>query len=391
MAFRPFFLGASLYAVIALSLWGLSLIDVSPGFQPQGGWSAWSAHEIVFGMIQGVVIGFLLTTSRNWTKLSDPTLQSVRLIFITWLSARIAWLWADMPHGLLALLDIATPILAAHSLARTLMAGEQASGEDNQGHNWPFVMVLLVFALAQGLYHFLLYQQSAYVDTLQKIAVLLMMAMVLWISNRALPFFTHVRLSVPLPLLPPRLKVLSMSLTWLLVPCYLLHALLKPLSFSQAAEAVAYLTTAVAALAALSQLNLFRLFYRSGVLSEPMLWSIYSAYLWMLAGLLMLSLSFWYSLPWLHTVLVGLFIMVFSMMARVSMGYTGREVTALPGITLSFWLLQLAGLSRVAANWATHPEPLYLLGIVCLLIPMMIFLRHYLPILLNPRVDGKPF
>ncbi|CCG07458.1 NnrS [Pararhodospirillum photometricum DSM 122] len=65
-AFRPFFLGAGLYAVVVMGLWLLVLQGrlVIPGpFAPLG----WHAHEMLFGFAGAAVAGFVLTASPSWT------------------------------------------------------------------------------------------------------------------------------------------------------------------------------------------------------------------------------------------------------------------------------------------------------------------------------------
>ena len=61
--FRPFFLGAGVWAVIAMALWIGSLAGVwqlVPGY----GALAWHAHEMLFGYGSAVVAGFLLKIGR---------------------------------------------------------------------------------------------------------------------------------------------------------------------------------------------------------------------------------------------------------------------------------------------------------------------------------------
>src|SRR5215467_3457060 len=64
--FRPFFLGASIWAAVAVPLWlgtyaeGLALpTKLAP--------PVWHAHEMVFGYAAATVAGFLLTAIPNWT------------------------------------------------------------------------------------------------------------------------------------------------------------------------------------------------------------------------------------------------------------------------------------------------------------------------------------
>ena len=76
--FRPFFLGASVWAAFAMALWVpmlSGLIVLPTAFDPV----SWHAHEFLFGYLGAVVAGFLLTAVPNWTG---------RLPIVGWRSAR---------------------------------------------------------------------------------------------------------------------------------------------------------------------------------------------------------------------------------------------------------------------------------------------------------------
>ena len=72
LGFRPFYLLAGLFAVVAVPLWvaaytGMLSIDgYLAGF-------AWHQHEMLFGFAVAVIAGFLLTAVRNWTGCATPT------------------------------------------------------------------------------------------------------------------------------------------------------------------------------------------------------------------------------------------------------------------------------------------------------------------------------
>jgi uncharacterized protein involved in response to NO len=57
--FRPFFLGAGIWAATSMALWLLVLsgrISLTPPFD-------WHAHEMVFGYLSAAMAGFLLTAA----------------------------------------------------------------------------------------------------------------------------------------------------------------------------------------------------------------------------------------------------------------------------------------------------------------------------------------
>ncbi len=67
LGFRPFFLAALAFGVIAMLVW---LVVFSRFIElPLAGLSplAWHGHEMIFGYSMAVITGFLLTAVRNWT------------------------------------------------------------------------------------------------------------------------------------------------------------------------------------------------------------------------------------------------------------------------------------------------------------------------------------
>ena len=387
ISFRPFFLAASLFITLAFALWALvlsnSFSSVLASYQPYGGWFSWHSHEMIFGFVQAIAIGFLLTASRNWAGQAGISSAFIKLLVASWLLARIAWLIPTSPPLLIALFDSATPLFAALGLAQTLRGGERDNGKGSQRHNWPFVGLMIAFALVQIFFHTLLLTMPQYLSLLMQAAVLMMAAMTLWVSGRVLPFFTRARLQTQPPIIPQGLLNLSMISSWLLIPLLLASQLLAEVYWLN------IITAIIAVIAACSQGYRLSLFYRQGVSAEPMLWSLYCAYSWIIIGFVLLAVSLVIEspLPWLHAItLGGLLTMIISMMARISLGHTGRAIVALKGIPSAFIAIQVATLIRI-----TLPSTMgYVAALVLVLAAMIIFLIHYLPILIKPREDGSP-
>lgn len=64
LGFRPFFLGGSVFALLAVLLWAGVLAGViAPS--PAGGMLAWHRHEMLYGFAAAIVAGFLLTAVQN--------------------------------------------------------------------------------------------------------------------------------------------------------------------------------------------------------------------------------------------------------------------------------------------------------------------------------------
>jgi uncharacterized protein involved in response to NO len=87
--FRPFFLGATVWAVIAMLLWlpqflgGLTLPTVMGPLD-------WHIHELLYGYVAAVVAGFLLTAIPNWTGRLPVTGAPLAALALLWLGGRVA-------------------------------------------------------------------------------------------------------------------------------------------------------------------------------------------------------------------------------------------------------------------------------------------------------------
>ncbi len=77
------------------------------------------------------------------------------------------------------------------------------------------------------------------------------------------------------------------------------------------------------------------------------------------------------------------------MMARVSLGHTGRALEVPGSVRLAFALMLVAGLSRVLLPLTPLPYTfsIYAAGSLWVL-SWLLFLLHYSRILISPRVDG---
>lgn len=96
LGFRPFYLVAAWAAVLLMPLW---LLVYSGRLSPVSGLAPthWHAHEMLFGMMSAVIVGFLFTAGRNWTGLQTPRGPYLGCFVLLWISARVAALLAPYP------------------------------------------------------------------------------------------------------------------------------------------------------------------------------------------------------------------------------------------------------------------------------------------------------
>ena len=129
--------------------------------------------------------------------------------------------------------------------------------------------------------------------------------------------------------------------------------------------------------------------------AEPLLWILHLSLAWIPVALLLLALGQFGLLPataWLHAAGVGAMGgLILGVMSRVALGHTGRPLVLPAGIASAFVLIHVGAALRVTAAASVGPWlPLIAVGTICWVIAYGLFVLRYTPILLAPRVDGRP-
>lgn len=96
LGFRPFYLLASAFAALSIALWALQFSGWLGRPYLQG--AIWHAHEMIFGFVLAVVVGFLLTAGRNWSNLPTPTGARLAALAALWLAGRVLVLKIGRAH-----------------------------------------------------------------------------------------------------------------------------------------------------------------------------------------------------------------------------------------------------------------------------------------------------
>ena len=376
LGFRPFFLLGAVLAALAIPLWIAALQGWAlPA--PVGGWLAWHRHELVFGFAGAIIAGFLLTAVQTWTGRPSLSGRPLALLVGLWLLGRLSW-WLPSAWPLL-LFNLAFLLAVAGVMARLLWAVRQR-------RNYPIVLVLALLA-AVDLLNLLgvLLQHDAWQRQGSQAAIWLVAAMMTLIGGRVIPFFTQRGLG--------RLEMVQ-PWAWLdlalLVGTLLLALLTGAGLLLQPHWGGAVL---LLALGLGHGIRLQRWFDR-GLLRVPLLWSLHLAYAWMV--LACLGLALWHAgvaLPFsqaLHALTVGAMAgLILAMLARVSLGHTGRPLELPRGFAVAFVLLNLAALLRVLGVSFAYQPALWLAALAWGL-AFAQFLYCYGPMLCRTRADGHP-
>ena len=375
LGFRPFFLAAGIWAVLLMALWMLVLT----GRLDLGTWSplVWHGHEMLFGYTVAVIAGFLLTAAQNWTGIRTPSGAPLAVLFLLWLAGRLAFLAPGLPPAGVALVDLVFLPMLAGVLARPILKARQL-------HNYPFPIMLLALTAANALVHLEVLGWTASSASLGlHLAVYVVVTMIVVMGGRVIPSFTDNKLG-------------TRSRRWPVVERLVLPSTLAALLAALFAPdlIVTALLTAIAAV-----MHLIRLagWYTHKYWSVPLLWVLHLGYAWIALGFALLALSAagfdGAAGSALHAFTAGgIGVLTLGMMARVSLGHTGRLLEPAPLMTLAFIEIGLAALLRVAVPLffpASHAAAMTASGLLWI-VGFGLFAVLYAPVLLRPRVDGKP-
>ncbi|MDP1644073.1 MAG: NnrS family protein [Thiobacillus sp.] len=375
LGFRPFFLAAGLFAIVLLGLWLAILQDrITTGYLAP---AVWHGHEMLFGYTVAVIAGFLLTAAQNWTGIRTPAGTPLAALFLLWLAGRLSFLVPGLPAGLVAAVDLLFLPVLALTLAWPIIKAKQLS-------NAPFPIMLLALAAANALVHGeALGWTAATASTGLHLATYVVVTMMVVMSGRVIPSFTDNKLRTH----ARRWKAIE----WL-VPVATLGALVAALVAPDS-----LVTALLAAIAAAVHVIRLTGWYTGKFWSVPLLWILHLGYAWIALGFALLALSAAGGSAAagasLHAFTAGgIGVLTLGMMARVSLGHTGRLLEAAPLMTLAFVAINLTALIRVALPLlfpAAYVQSMMAAGLVWVA-AFGLFVVVYTPMLLRPRVDGKP-
>jgi uncharacterized protein involved in response to NO len=335
---------------------------------------------MVFGYAMAVIAGFLLTAVKNWTGVQTLHGYPLLILFLPWFAARCLLLFggagmllwaaiADLLFNLILLVALAYPVFKVRQfkqvgiLSKVLLL---------MLANLLFYAGLLApypWGLQAGLYS----------------GVYLVMALIFVMSRRVLPFFVERGLDDSVTV-TNRAWLDGASL--LLFIAFWLADILQPGSL------------VVASLAAvLCLLHGVRLagWYAVGIWEKPLLWVLFLAYFSLIVGFALkaaTAVTAVSPLLALHAFTyggIGLFTL--GMMARVTLGHTGRDILEPPpAVVWIFGLVAVGSIVRVVLPLLVTQHYVFWVGLsqIFWMLAFLLFLRVFVPMLLRPREDGQP-
>jgi uncharacterized protein involved in response to NO len=375
LGFRPFFFAAGWIAVLLMLVFlgGYSAQDWQGNYFEL---RLWHAHEMLFGFTVAVIAGFLLTATRNWTGLATPTGKTLGVLVGLWLAPRLLSAVPLIPAPLFAVIDMLFLPALAFALASVLHKA-------GQSRNYIMPAILLLMSAVNMAIHL---EILGIVEDIASLATQLMLhlvvALIVLMAGRVVPFFIGSAVG-------SRPEVLPLIERYALASAFL-FAVTELLALDTWLSAVVAMAVAI--------LHALRLksWYQPGLWQQPMLWVLYLAYGWLVIGFFLHSLADLMLIDRIqavHAFTVGAIgTITMGMMARVSLGHSGRRVQALPWMAAAFILVLSAAFVRVILPllWPDHMDLFIYAAGACWICAFMIFGIRYSAMLMRPRVDGQP-
>lgn len=371
--FRPFFLLAGIFAVLAMSAW---IGALALGWEVGGeyGMVNWHAHEMLFGYTSAALAGFVLTAIPNWTGRLPVSGRPLLGLVLVWAAGRLA-MAAPGVLGLPAsvFLDaVFLPLLA-------IVAGTEIVA----GKNWRNIKILLALtalSAANIAFHLSVTFRGAAPEAARASVAIFVMLIVV-VGGRTVPSFTRnwlVRAGSPrLPASFGRFDTLAIV------------GLLGALSLWTVLPTgpVTAITAVVAAFLHAARLSRW-LGWKA--VDEPLLLALHVAYAFVPLGMLSVAFA---AIGWiadasaLHVLTVGVIGgMTFAVMTRASLGHMGRVLTASTPTSCAYLALALAAVLRPFAEAIpSQYHALLSLSALCWLAAFGLFVIEYGPMLLLSR------
>ena len=341
---------------------------------------AWHAHEMIFGYAFGVIAGFLLTAVKNWTDIRTVHGAPLAVLALIWLTARCLLLLFTHPGTLtLAMVsDVLFGVLLIGCLAIPIFQAKQ----------WKQMGILIIVSLIV-LANALFYWGAMNVSNTQMywgiyLGLYLVVGLIMIIGGRVIPGFVERGVATQ-----PTIH----RFIWLDKANLILFLLFIVFEVFIGSDAIIFFLST-----ALFFINALRIWgwHDKGIWKVPLLWVLYLAYVFVVVGFALKSLSFWVSLlPYLsiHAFAYGgIGMMTLGMMARVSLGHTGRNIHTPPApLRWAFAVLLFGGIVRVLMpliDVSNYPWWITLSQIAWI-IAFTIFVFVYFPFLTKARIDGR--
>jgi uncharacterized protein involved in response to NO len=373
--FRPFFFLGALAAIGLVPYWAFTYQEPMTG-EPGLESISWHSHEMIFGFAMAIIAGFLLTAVENWTDRPTARGPFLGVLVALWLVGRLVGFGgpAAAVGGLADLCFI--PALAIAIGVPLVMTGSK--------RNFLLLALLPALWLCDLLLHLrtsgLLTQSLLRSDL---VAVDLIVVILVIVTGRIVPLFTRNALNDETIRPNPALSTAAIVAT-------ILVALVEFIAPS------GFLMAAVAGVAGLLVLARSLRWGSFKTLGQPILWVLHIGHAWIWIGLLLkavsaISLTVQPSIA-THALTAGAVgTLTLGMMARVTLGHTGRPLQVSPLMTAGFVAVTISAVLRVGGPWLRMDltRPILIASASLWLFAFAAYLLVNTRALMTPRPDGK--
>ena len=349
--FRPFFLGAAVWAALAIVLWlpqyfgHLKLPTASAPLD-------WHIHEMIYGYVAATVAGFLLTAIPNWTGRLPVNGYPLAALFALWLLGRIAIAGSAICGLLLA---------AVVDVAFLLIFAAVALGEIVAGRNWRNLRVLIVLGvlIAGNIVFHAEVIRSGSADYGIRIGIAALVGLIMLVGGRIVPSFTRNWLvrnnpgRLPQPFSRFDGATIGASalalICWIALPQFIVSGILL-------------------IIAGLLQTARHVRWAGDRTLTDRLVLVLHVAYAFVPLGFFLMGAAIiWPAIfptsAGLHAWMAGAVgLMTLAVMTRASLGHTGQELVASLPTQLIYLFAFIAALARIIAAFEPSRALLHIAG-----------------------------
>lgn len=390
---RPMFLAGAVQAVLALTWWLVDLLGRYGGLYPPLSWAVpamWAhAFLMLYGFFPFFVFGFLMTAAPRWVNGEEVARRHYLPAFLL-MAAGVALFYPALILGRPALAGAVALVLAGWLTGwnglRTVI---RRSTHPDKRHAYTVIGVMLAGAIGAASYLLWLLSDAYF---LLRLAItggvwLFLLPTFVSVGHRMIPFFS----ASVLPDYEQRR------------PYWALFALLGGMALHTVLDLSGlhgWLWLADVPMAAVA-FHLTRLWgFSRSFKADRLLTVVHIGFAWLgvalslfaVQSLLQLAGRYVLGTAPLHALTIGFFTsMLLAMASRVTLGHSGRPLSADRATWLLFLAFQSVPLLRIAGDLplagATH---FYLAAALVWLVCFIIWGIKYIPAYLRPREDGQP-
>ncbi|HWK55666.1 MAG TPA: NnrS family protein [Hyphomicrobiales bacterium] len=373
LGFRPLYLAGCFWAAVSVALWIFApqwLRGTLPGV-------LWHAHEMLWGFVATIAVGFLLTAGANWTGINPLRGAALGALALLWVAARVGFLLPlDLAFSVALLCELCFFGIAAAALGRAIYRARSR-------RNYGIPLLVLGLGVADALFLWAV-RAGDYTLLMQRFhAGLFCMAVIaLLVARRVIPFFAMravAGLALPMH---------TQSGQWQLGAGV----------FAIAALLLGWRDLSAAALSVAGALAVWQTiaWQPLAVRRVPLLWILYVGYASLGIGLIVAAahLAGWVLRPaWpAHVIgVAGFSVLIIGMVTRTALGHLGRPLRTDRSMVAAYILVIAAAALRLAALPPSTAMPYLLhLSACAWVLAFALYLWRFAPLLIRPRLNPPP-